>query len=137
MRHWTGVVCLASVLAAFTASADILPAPDRGPPMGSAGGLDFAIQSVQVQMHGYSKTVPVVVLVGCTDGQPNCALARSRHLIGMLVQTVDGQQLQPRIGRVQQIIDAFGRQEAGRPITFVLYERGSNDQSVTVAFARR
>ena len=39
MRRRIELACLALMLAAATARADILPTPDRGPPMGSAGGL--------------------------------------------------------------------------------------------------
>jgi len=83
MRHRIGLPCLALMLTVSIARADILPTPDRGPPMGSAGGLDFAIQSIKVEMgpvNGphYSKTAQIAVLVGCTDGQPNCALVESR-----------------------------------------------------------
>ena len=136
MRHSTGLVCLALMLAAVTARADILPQRDRGPPMGSAGGLDFAIQAVSVRMHGYSKTEQRVVLVGCTEGQPNCTLARSRHLIGIEVSTVNDRPLQPRFGMVQEILDAFARTADGRTVTLEFYSSGSNNDAIKVSFAR-
>jgi len=129
---------LAFVLAASTARADIAPEPDRGPPMATAGGLDFAIQSVVVKFPpGYTKTLPVVVLTGCTDGHRNCTLARSRNLIGMEVLTVDGQYLRPENGRVQQIVDAFERKSAARSVTLELSSRGSGNESIKVSFVRR
>jgi len=136
------LVCLALMLAAAPAGADILPTPDHGPPMGSAGGLDFAIQSVQVEMgpvNGphYYKTHQIAVLTGCTDGKPNCALAKSRKLIGMEVISVDGQDLRLETGMVRQIMDAFANQAAAPTVTLELFSRGSNNQSVKVSFARR
>jgi hypothetical protein len=129
------------MLTVSIARADILPTPDRGPPMGSAGGLDFAIQSIKVEMgpvNGphYSKTAQIAVLVGCTDGQPNCELAKSRHLIGMEVLTVDGQNLRREKGMVQQIIDAFANQATARTVTLELSSRGSQDEPIKVSFGR-
>ena len=85
----------------------------------------------------YYKTNQIAVLTGCTDGQPNCALAKSKKLIGMEVISVDGQDLRPETGRVRQILDAFANQAAGRTVLLELYARGSNNQSVKVSFARR
>jgi len=129
------------MLTVSIARADILPTPDRGPPMGSAGGLDFAIQSIKVEMgpvNGphYSKTAQIAVLVGCTDGQPNCELAKSRHLIGMEVLTVDGQNLRREKGMVQQITEAFANQATARTVTLELSSRGSHDEPIKVSFAR-
>jgi len=142
MRHRIGLVCLALMLAAAPAGADILPTPDAGPFMGSAGGLDFAIQSVQVEMgpaNGphYYKTHQIAVLTGCTDGKPNCALAKSKNLIGMEVVSVDGRDMRPEIGRVRQIMDAFANQAAAHTVILELYARGSNNQAVKISFARR
>lgn len=136
------LACLALLTAVSVACADIPPPPDRGPLTGSAGGLDFAIQSVEVDFAPvggphYQKSERVVVLVGCTDGQPNCALARSKNLIGMEVDTVDGADLQPQKGMVQQIIDAFARQGAAPTVTLELYSRASNGTPISVAFARQ
>ncbi len=142
MRHQIGTIGLALMLAAAPASADILPTPDAGPPMGSAGGLDFAIQSVQLEMgpvNGphYYKTHQIAVLTGCTDGKPNCALAKSKKLIGMEVISVDGQDLRLETGMVRQILDAFANQAAAPTVTLELFSRGSNSQPVNIAFARR
>jgi hypothetical protein len=136
MRDWIRLCCLALMLAVSPARGDILPTPDRGPPMGTAGGLDFAVESVQVEMHGYSKTQQVAVLVGCTDGHPNCKLARARNLIGMEVQSVDGQDLRTENGMVRQIMDAFERKDTARTVILELYSRRSNSEPVKVAFAR-
>ena len=138
MRHRIKLVCLALMLAGAAARADILPEPDRGPPMATAGGLDFAIQSVEVKFPpGYTKTLPVVVLTGCTDGHRNCELARSKNLIGMEVLMVDGEDLRPENGRVQQIVDAFERKSAAKTVILELYSRGSGSESIKVSFARR
>jgi hypothetical protein len=132
------LVCLAFMLAVSTARGDILPEPDRGPPMATVGGLDFAIQSVEVTFPaGYTKTLQVAVLVGCTDGHRNCRLARFRNLIGMEVLTVDGEDLRPENGMVQQIVDAFERKPAARSVTLELFSRGSGNESIKVSFARR
>ena len=138
MRHRTKLVCLALVLAAATARADILPEPDRGPSMATAGGLDFAVQSVDVEFPtGYSKTAQVTVLVGCTEGHRNCRLARFRNLIGMEVLSVNGEGLRPENGMVQQIVDAFESKSAGRSVTLELFSRGSGNESMKVSFVRR
>ncbi len=142
MRNRIGLIGLALMLAAAPAGADIPPTPDHGPFMGSAGGLDFAIQSVQVEIgpaNGphYYKTNQIAVLTGCTDGQPNCALAKSKNLIGMEVAAVDGQELRPEIGMVRQILDAFANQAAAPTVTLELFSRGSNNPPVKIAFARR
>ncbi len=141
MRYRMELVCLALMLTASIARADILPTPDRGPPMASAGGLDFAIQSIKVEMgpvNGphYSKTAQVAVLVGCTDGHPNCKLARSRNLIGMEVSSVDGESPRPEKGMIRQIVDAFAREAATRTVSLELFSRGSKDEPIEVSFAR-
>ncbi len=151
MRHGMRLLSLV-LLMATAARADLLPTPDRGPRSGSAGGLDFSIHSVSVQMRptqflgspdskgfriipGYSKTVEVVVLDGCIDGQPNCTLAHSRNLIGMEVETVDGQYLRPETGMVRHILDAFANKKAGATVLLELYFRASRE-TLKVSFAR-
>jgi hypothetical protein len=129
------------MLVASNAHADIPPTPDRGPLTGSAGSLNFAIQPVQVEMgpeNGphYYKTQQVAVLVGCTDGQPNCILAKSKNLIGMEVATVDGQELRPENGMVRQILDAFANKSAAQTVTIELFSRLPNSKSIKVSFAR-
>ncbi len=141
MRHRTGLFCFALALTITAARADILPAPDRGPPMASAGGLDFAVQSVRQAMGPvdgphYYKTVQVVVLTGCDEGRPNCKLAHERKLIGMEVESVDGEYLRPENGMVQQIVDAFARKNAGRTLVLELYARAANSEAVKISFAR-
>ena len=141
MRLRIELACLAFLLVVPTAYADILPTPDRGPPSGSAGGLNFAVQWVEFEMgpiNGprYSKSAQVVVLVGCVDGQPNCQLARAKNLIGMEVSTVDGKDLQPEKGMVRQIVDAFKRQAAAPTVTLELYSRPTNKGPIKVDFAR-
>lgn len=138
MGRWISLSCLAALLAGSAAYADITPVPDRGPPTGSAGGLDFAIQSVQSTFPGgYTKTLQVVVLTGCEDGKPNCTLAHSRNLIGMEVDSVNGVSLQPENGMVQQIIDAFAAKSNAKTVTLELYSRAANSAAIAVAFTRR
>lgn len=138
MRHRMKLVCLAFMLAASTAHGDIAPIPDRGPPMATAGGLDFAVQSVEVKFPpGYTKRLQVAMLVGCTDGHPNCRLARSKNLVGMEVLTVDGEYLRHENGMMRQIVDAFERKAAARTVTLELLSRGSGNESIKVSFARR
>jgi hypothetical protein len=107
------------------ALADIAPTPDRGPPIGDAGGLSFAVQSVQVEFgpaNGphYQKTEQVVVLTGCADGTPNCALAKKRNLLGMEVSEVDGAELMPEKGMVREILAAFADSKAPATIALTL-----------------
>jgi hypothetical protein len=136
------LACLALMLAASTARGDILPTPDRGPPLGEAGGLSFEVRWVEVEfgpLNGphYQKTLQVVVLAGCDDGRPNCALARSKNVIGMEVGSVDGAGLRPERGMVRQIMDAFADKAAPPTIALELYSRAANSEAIEVAFARR
>ena len=129
-------------LVVSAALADIAPTPDRGPPMGDAGGLTFMVQSVEVEMgpaNGphYSKTEQVVVLTGCAAGTPNCALAKTKNLVGMEVSAVDGAELRPEKGMVAQILAAFADPKAPATIALTLYGRAADSQPVEVAFARR
>jgi hypothetical protein len=140
MYRRIGLLCLPLLMTA-TARADIAPRPDPGPYSGSAGGLHFSIQSVTVEMGPvlgphYSKTGQVVVLDDCTDGQLNCTLAKSKNLIGMEVEAVDGQGLRSQDGLVRQILNAFATKAAGATITLELYRRGSDSGKITVSFAR-
>ena len=137
MRHRMMLLCFGLVLTA-PALGDILPPPDQGPAAASAGGLDFAMQSRQVKMPpGYYKSYPVVVLVGCTEGTANCTLADAKNLIGMEVDTVDGDYLRPEIGRIKQIVDAFESKSGAKTVTLELYSRDADSQSVKVSFAKQ
>lgn len=132
------LICLALVLTASTARGDITPEPDRGPAMATAAGLEFAVQYASVKFPpGYTKTLQVAVLTGCTQGHPNCKLARSKNLIGMEVLTVDGAYLQPEQGMVQQIVDAFDSKSGARTVTLELFSRASNSESTKVSFAKQ
>ena len=133
---------LASALAASAALADLAPIPDHGPPTGGAGGLDFAVQWVTVEMgpaNGphYTKKEQIVALTGCAEGTPNCALAQSKNLIGMEVEDVDGAPLDPQKGMVGMILAAFADPKAPATITLTLYPRGADGKPVEVKFARR
>jgi hypothetical protein len=137
MRHRMKLLCLVLLLTA-PARADITPPPDQGPAAASAGGLDFAMQSRQERMPpGYYKTFPVVVLVGCTEGTSNCTLAHAKNLIGMVVDSVDGDYLQAEIGRIKQIVDAFESQSGAKTVKLELYSRDSPGPSIWVSFAKQ
>ena len=126
----------AMLLGTSAAVADIIPEPDHGPVRATVAGLEFALRSVEVTMPpGYTKTFEVAVLTGCVENHPNCKLAHARDLIGMEVNTVDGESLQPEIGQLTQIADAFAH--AKGPVKLELYRRGGDAQTVEVAFARR
>ena len=140
--HRMVFVCAALMLAASTARADLLPAPNRGPSAGRAGGLDFKVEWMEFEMGPvggpyYRKRRQIVVLSGCADGHPNCTLARSRNLLGMEVRAVDGTDLQPQKGMVQQILDAFASKSGARRVTLELVARAPKSEPIEVAFARR
>ena len=142
MRSLNCAVALAVIFAASAAFADIAPTPDRGPPAGEAGGLSFAVHSVEFEMgpaNGphYTKTRQVVVLTGCAAGTANCGLAKKKNLVGMEVSAVDGAALAPEIGMVKQILDAFADPKAPATIALTFYGRAANSQPVEVKFARR
>ena len=142
MRSLNCAAALAAIFAVSAALADIAPTPDRGPPAGDAGGLSFAIQSVEFEMgpaNGphYTKTRQVAVLTGCADGTPNCALAKKKNLVGMEVSAVDGAALAPEVGMVRQILAAFADPKAPATIALTFYGRAANSQPVEVKFARR
>jgi len=142
MRLGVFAAALATPLVVSAALADIAPTPDRGPPMGDAGGLTFMVQSVQVEFgpaNGphYSKTEQVVVLTDCADQTPNCALARAKGVVGMEVSAVDGAELRPENGMVGQILDAFADSKAPAKVTLTFYARAADAQPVEVKFARR
>jgi hypothetical protein len=142
MRLGVLVAVFVAPLVVSAALADIAPTPDRGPPMGEAGGLSFTVQSVQVAFgpaNGphYYKTEQVVVLAGCADGTPNCALAKTKNLVGMEVSAVDGAELMPAKGMVAQILAAFADAKAPATIALTLYGRAADSKPVAVKFARR
>ena len=138
MRRLVGAICLGLVLVAAVARADIPPTPDRGPPRGSAAGLDFEVRSIEVKMPpGYSKPIQVAVLTGCTEGHPNCTRARARRLIGMQVVAVDRLPLEPEHGMVQQILDAFESKTGAATVALELLPASAKGKSVTVAFSSR
>lgn len=142
MRNGLRVAAVASTLLAGAAFADIAPTPDRGPPMGEAGGLSFMVQSVEVEMgpaNGphYKKTAQVVVLTGCAEGTSNCALAQAKNLVGMEVAAVDGVQLLTWKGMIKQILDAFAAPQAPATIALTFYARAADSKPIEVKFARR
>lgn len=131
---------LLALVLASAALADILPTPDKGPPIGSAGGLDFQVESALYMMgppgRQYSKQEQIVVLTGCTEGRRNCSLAKRKNLIGMQVESVDGAYLRPENGMIQQIIDAFARKGAGPAVTLEFSARDGGQTAQSVAFRR-
>ena len=142
MRSLNCAAALATIFAVSTALADIAPTPDRGPPAGDAGGLSFAVQSVEFEMgpaNGphYTKTRQAVVLTACADGTPNCGLAKKKNLLGMEVSAVDGAALAPEVGMVRQILDAFADSKAPATIKLTFYARAADAKPIDVKFARR
>ena len=137
MRHQIKLLCLALLLAA-PALADIAPPPDQGPPSASVAGLDFAMQTGRARMPpGYYKTFPIIVLVGCTEGTANCTLAHSNNVIGMEVDTVDGDYLRPEVGRITQIVNTFKSKPGAKTVALKFSPKGSGGQTVTVSFAKQ
>jgi len=115
------------------ARADIAPTPDAGPFMATVAGLDFAIQEVQVKFPpGYTKTFQVAVLTGCKAAHANCRLAKAKHLIGMEVETVNGEALRPEQGRLHMIVDAFRR-----GAVTLEFDRRDGGETMKVDFASR
>jgi hypothetical protein len=109
--------------------------PDRGPAKGSAGGLTFAVKSVEVTLpRGYKKKLQAVVLVGCASDHPNCILAKSKDLIGMEVETVNAEYLRPERGMVQQILDAFRQKSPNQKVILSLVSRSSQTGAIAVPF---
>jgi len=125
---------LAFVLATSAVWADIMPVPDVGPPAADIAGLSFMVQDVTVKYPpGYTKNQQVVILTGCAEGTPNCALAKSNHVIGMEVLSANDTYLNPELGMVRQIVDAF---QHNKWVTLELYARdGGGNDSVKVRFA--
>ena len=123
-------------------SADIAPTPDRGPPMGDAGGLSFMVQSVQVEMgpaNGphYYKTEQVVVLTDCAEGTPNCALAKSKEPRRHGSDGGRRRGAQAGKGHGRQILAAFADSKAPATVALTLYGRAADSKPVEVKFARR
>ncbi len=87
----------------------------------------------QLEMNG----PPAVILGGCLDGRPNCALARSQNLLGMEVVAVDGVAVAREGAFVRQILRAFADEAAAPTITLEFHSRPPNSRSVHVEFARR
>ncbi len=129
MRRRIGLACLALMLAVSTARGDSAP-PIPPPPMrGAAGGLIFETR--------YESGWLVVILVGCDDGRPNCALARSKHLLGMEVLAVDGEELWPEEEMVSRIMAASADAAAAPTITLELTSHAANSAPIQAVFARR
>lgn len=104
--------------------------------------LTFLVQSVQVAFgppNGphYYKTEQVVALTGCAEATPNCALAKTKNLVGMEVSAVDGAELTPEKGMVAQILAAFADSKAPATVALTFYARAADSQPVEVTFARR
>ena len=85
----------------------------------------------------YQKRAQVVVLAGCDQGSPNCALAQAKNLVGLEVDAVDGAPLMPQKGMVRQILDGFADPKAPATITLTLDPRAADGKPIDVAFARR
>ena len=129
---FAGLALLVPLAAAY---ADLPPTPDAGPFAVSVAGLDFKIMDVHVKYPpGYYKTFPMAVLTGCKATHANCRLAKAKNLIGMEVQTANGEYLKPEQGQLHMLQDAFAH--AKGPVTLELYRRESGE-TAKVDFARR
>lgn len=119
-------------LTVCAARADLAPPPVQFANV-AAGGLNF-----QIILRDYSHPVRrVAELVGCVDGRPNCALARSRNLIGMKVRGVDGKDFRDDQNVADQIIGAFNREGAPATIDLDFNSNVSTGEKVRVEFSRR
>ena len=127
------LIAVALLLAISAAAADILPEPDHGPAQAIVAGLKFELGSAEVKYPpGYTKTFQVAVLAGCVERHPNCALAHAKNLIGMEVESVNGESLRPEEGRLRQLARAFAH--AKQPVALELYRR-TGGESATIRFA--
>ncbi|MGD1038694.1 MAG: hypothetical protein ABR878_16290 [Roseiarcus sp.] len=132
MRRRNGIAGLALTLAVCAARADSPPPPVLFVGV-AAAGLNF-----ETIVRDFSRPVrPVAELVGCVDGRPNCALARSKKLIGMEVQGIDGQNFRDDLNVAEQIIGAFHREGAAATIELDFQSNASTGEPVRVEFSRR
>jgi hypothetical protein len=117
-------------LAASAVRADIPPTPDAGPRTGSAAGLSFAIQPVDIGVPPdhprYTKTFDELILVGCRTNTANCRLAHAKHLLGLAIGAVDGAETRPEAGMVRQVLAAFSRTSGSRTVTLEFFDPQSN-----------
>jgi hypothetical protein len=131
MRRLAAVgLALAAPFAA--ARADLAP-----PPLAfidvAAGDLIFLVIARDYTRPSH----PTAQLVGCVDGEPNCALARAKGLIGKRVVGFDGAPFDPDLALRSQILAAFGRDGAPTTIEIDFEPEGAVGESLRVAFARR
>jgi hypothetical protein len=132
MRRRNVLACLALAATVCAARADLAPPPVQFVTI-AAGGLNF-----QIILRDYTHAVRrVAELVGCVDGHPNCALARSRGLIGMKVRGVDGESFLDKPGVAEQILDAFNRAGAPASIELDFEPKAAGGAPLMVEFARR
>ncbi len=132
MRRRNVLACLALASTICAARADSAPPPVQFVTI-AAGGLNF-----RIILRDYTHAVRrVAELVGCVDGHPNCALARSRSLIGMTVRGIDGEGFADKAGVAEQIIDAFERHGAPATIELDFEPVAGGGAPLKVEFARR
>jgi hypothetical protein len=131
MRRLAAIgVMLAATLAA--ARADIAPPPPAFIDV-TAGDLIFLV----VARDDARPSRPTAQLVGCLDGQPNCALARAKGLIGRRVGGFDGSDFEPGVALGPQIFAAFSRAGAAATIEIDFEPENAGGGSLQVVFARR
>jgi hypothetical protein len=113
------------------ARADIAPPPLQFVDV-TAGDLTFLVIARDYTRPSH----PTAQLVGCVDGKPNCALARTKGLIGRRVVGFDGRDFDPGAAVGSQILAAFGRDAA--PATIEIdFEPEDAGGPLRIAFAPR
>ncbi|MGD0187457.1 MAG: hypothetical protein ABSC25_19705 [Roseiarcus sp.] len=132
MRRRNVFACLALASMVCAAHADLAPPPLQLVHV-DAGGLSF-----QIVLRDYSGPVrPAAELIGCVDGHPNCALARSRGLIGKALRGIDGQAFRASKEVPGKILEAFQRAGAPASIELDFEPDTAGGEPLRVEFSRR
>jgi hypothetical protein len=123
-------VMLAATLAA--ARADLAPPPLEFIDV-TAGDLTFLVIARDYTRPSH----PTAQLVGCVDGQPNCALAAAQGLIGRRVVGFDGRDFETSVAVGAQIVAAFHDPAAPATIEVDFEPQSASGAPLRVVFARR
>ncbi|MGO4869141.1 MAG: hypothetical protein ACLPGW_00780 [Roseiarcus sp.] len=131
MRRLAAIgLTLAATLAA--ARADIAPPPLEFIDV-VAGDLIFLVIARDYTRPSH----PTAQLVGCVDGQPNCAQAGAQGLIGRRVVGFDGRDFDADRALRSQILAAFSRDGAPATIEIDFESQDAGGAPLPVVFARR
>lgn len=125
-------IALALVATLAAARADIAPLPLEFIDV-TAGDLAFLVIARDYTRPSH----PTAQLVGCVDGQPNCALAGAQGLIGRRVVGFDGRDFDPAVAVGAQIAAAFHDPAAPATIEIDFEPQNGGGASLRVVFARR